>query len=495
MHPWRRSSRRPVGGASSVAAVTAAVLLSVLFLAGPASAVVGPLRLTLDPPSAAPGDSVTATAAELDRCLAPRAVPGAVAGPGPGTVTFTWDTDDVLGAAAKVSNGRASVTFVVPEGASIAEHSVSVVCDGDPAMSVSAPFKVVPPTTPPVPVPDLVGISLAAAEARIARADLETGEVTGSGDLVETQSPVAGSSVETGTAVDLDLGTAVVVTVVVPGIVGLEVPQATRRLEEAGLVLGSASASGEVVTRQSPTAFTRAQRGSAVDVTLGPVVQPLVTVPDLIGTDLADAPAVLDARGLTLGTVSGQGDVVRGQRPPPGELVPRRTAVALSVEAGVKPPALVRVPDLVGGTADQARRALAALGLRLGSPAPVADRRVLEQEPEAGVLVPAGTAVSVSLETALTPVVPTSGSGWPLVATLSVGALVLLGGAAATSQVVRNRRSRSWVDEHVRVRTGGSSRRGPRATRRDDQQQERDVVVRIEPHPDSGTHTFEEVPR
>jgi hypothetical protein len=184
---------------------------------------------------------------------------------------------------------------------------------------------------------------------------------------------------------------------------------------------------------------------------------------------------------LVLGQVSGTGEVVRSQRPPPGTQVRRGTAVSVSVQAGVPPQRLIAVPNVIGKTAAQARSALVAGGLVLGNE-PDGDGAIDSQEPAAGTLVPAGSAVMITLAH--------PAPRWP------VGVLlVLLVAAVVGPRLLRSRRDRTWVRAHVRVRGGATRAPTVEIAEQPDASFQPTHVVRLEPHADRGTHVLEEVDR
>jgi beta-lactam-binding protein with PASTA domain len=511
-----------------VVAAALVSLVSFLLVALPRSSAVAAPALQLDPSTGPPGTPVDVTANGFEDCVP--STEGVDEGGGetveprtedegdttPGTVTFTWDSTDAVGASKPVSGGAAATRLVVPTSASLTGHTVTATCDQNPKLAVTTPFKVTPPAQPPVPVPDIVGRSLPDARALLETARLTTGRVAGTGAIVQQQAPAAGTAVPVGTPVDLVLGTPPPLPVTVPRITGLTVADARQRLTRHSLSLGSVSGHGGVIKAQVPGAFTRVTPGSPVDVTLAPVAPRQVQVPDLLGSDVGDAPRLLAARGLSLGQVTGDGDIVRGQRPAAGTLVPRDTAVSLSVEPGLQPPRLVSVPHLVGKTVKAAAAALARAGLQLGNPHAGGTGTVERQQPAAGVLVPRHSVVTVSVdgEPAPTPTptptpapthsaLPPKGShpdppGTSLAAralVLAAGAAALLGAAAAAYQVARGRRGRAWVQTHVRAVPGGVTVGHLRAERREGDPRRRDVTTRIEPHPDIGIHVIEEISR
>lgn len=443
----------------------------------PPSSRLAPAFLELDPMTGPPGAPVTATATGYGGC--PQTGNDDV---GAGPVEFLWDGVDRLDVV-EVTGGSASTTFVVPESASLDQHLVVSRCAEDGSSAARSIFTVEPPVVVTVVVPNVVGLSQDRAEAKLGAADLTLGQVTGEGETVEGQTPDAGTEVDPGTPVDLVMSAVTPVLVVVPDLIGKSVGQAKEELASAGLELGSASGEGDAVDDQSPLPGVEVPRGTTVDISLGIVQPALVRVPDLEGMDVENVPGLLAEHGLELGQQSGDGDVVSGQRPRPGAVVPSGSAVSISVEPGVPPTPVVEVPDLTGMTGDQARDALGAAGLVMGNQ-PGGDGDVASQEPEPGTLVPVGSPVTLTLA-ATGP-----DASWLPVAVVAV--VLVIGGALTTYQSLRPRRQRRWLRRHVRLVprapspptfTVGESQTPPSPT----------VVLRLEPHPDLGTQVLEEV--
>jgi serine/threonine-protein kinase len=158
------------------------------------------------------------------------------------------------------------------------------------------------------------------------------------------------------------------------------------------------------VTWQDPPDGLRLPKGSLVTLTLssGPSQVP---VPDIAMFELDDARRVITAAGLTVGSVDSvpsraERGVVVATRPPIGAPRPSASRVDLVVSRG---PADVRVPNLVGLAETVARQRLEMLGLTVGS---VDVRRpgrgtrpntILEQRPAAGVLLPRGGRVDLTI--------------------------------------------------------------------------------------------------
>jgi eukaryotic-like serine/threonine-protein kinase len=146
-----------------------------------------------------------------------------------------------------------------------------------------------------------------------------------------------------------------------------------------------------------------------------PSTVPEVRVPNVIGERESEAVALLDERGLdweiTRRFSDRPEDVVFDQDPVAGRMVEEGTAVALTVSRGVRQ---VTVPDLVGSTVAEARRALEDRGLELGATtrqadAAVPEGEVISQDPPADERVdensPVAIVVSSGPEVAIVPFV------------------------------------------------------------------------------------------
>jgi len=406
--------------------------------------------------------------------------------------------------------GRASATFLVPQEASPGEHAISATCEQNSGLVSTTPFGVVRSEAETVQVPYVVGMTLAAAIATLKGHRLAAGQVIGRGDVVRNQDPRRDTAVPPFTPVNLVVGVSRPPRAVVPKLYGLTVADAAALLTRRGLVLGTTSSHGAVVIRQHPEAFTRVDPHSGVDVTLGFLVPPPVRVPDLFGRNVKEVPSVLAARELSLGEVTGDGNVVRTQRPAADTLVPRHSAVGVSVQRDVSAPLLVRVPKVVGKGVRAARRTLAEAHLRLGTAGAADHGTVVKQQPPAHALAPRGAVVTVSLHgdsgATSSGTSPTStptdtlsnasngaGPRWTsyLVLVLAVIAAVLLGGAGA-QHLFRARRSTGWVQGHVRAIPGGCALDPPQVDAlKGDRPLIPDMTIRIQPHSDSGAHRLE----
>lgn len=162
----------------------------------------------------------------------------------------------------------------VPAGEVISQNPVSgaqVVADTPVDLVISSG----PATT--VAVPNVVGDTQAVAESTITSAGLVVGTITSTGSTtvpagdVISQSPVAGTSVAVGSAVDLVISTGPAL-VAVPDVVGLTQTSASSAISDAGLVVGTVTLAcsrtvvAGIVISESPVAGTLVAEGSAVDL-------------------------------------------------------------------------------------------------------------------------------------------------------------------------------------------------------------------------------------
>ncbi|MGD0480291.1 MAG: PASTA domain-containing protein [Terracidiphilus sp.] len=272
-----------------------------------------------------------------------------------------------------------------------------------------------------VAVPNVVGETQAAAETAIATAGLVVGTVTtassptvASGDVI-SESPGAGTSVNTGSAVNLVVSTGAA-QVVVPNVVGDTQAVASTAIAAAGLVVGTITTanssnvpSGDVIS-ENPSAGTSVNTGSAVNllISTGPAQ---VVVPNVVGETQAAATTAIDGAGLVVGTVTmassptvASGNVI-SESPSAGTTVNSSSAVNLVVSTG---PAPVTVPNVVGDTQAAATSAIIAAGLAVGtvstaSSPSVASGNVISENPSAGTSAGPGSAVNLVVSTGPAP--------------------------------------------------------------------------------------------
>jgi eukaryotic-like serine/threonine-protein kinase len=165
------------------------------------------------------------------------------------------------------------------------------------------------------------------------------------------------------------------------------------------------------VVSQSPKAGAEAEPRSVVVLTVsGEGAQ--VTVPDVEGMSATEATTALREAALgsrkTLVPSDERDGTIIDQNPAAGEKVPKRTVIALLVaEASATPPpttqpTTIRMPNLVGMRAADARSRLRALGLRstqrpVESPRPPGE--VVSQSPSAGAELREGGTVTLRVST------------------------------------------------------------------------------------------------
>ena len=265
-----------------------------------------------------------------------------------------------------------------------------------------------------VAVPNVVGLTQAAATTSITGAGLVLGTVTqqssstvAAGKVI-SETPSAGTQVNTGSAVNLVVSSGPA-QVAVPNVVGLTQAAATTSITGAGLVLGTVTqqssstvAVGKVIS-ETPAAGAQVSTGSAVNlvVSSGPAQ---VAVPNVVGLTQAAATTSITGAGLVLGTVTQQssstvavGKVI-SETPAAGTQASTGSAVNLVVSSG---PVQVAVPNVVGLTQAAATTSITGAGLILGtvtqqSSSTVAAGKVISEEtPAAGTQVSSGSAVNL----------------------------------------------------------------------------------------------------
>ena len=204
----------------------------------------------------------------------------------------------------------------------------------------------------PVAVPDVVGLTTAAAQSSLQAATLVPVQKSANSssvpkDQVISQSPAAGVKVETGSkvTVTISMGPQVTNTVSVPDLVGMPRSEAVSKAEAVGLSVRivpaySNEATGNV-TDQSPDAGTTVAAGATIGLTvsLGPAPSSSVTVPDVQGETRSDATSALKAKGFTVNAVTWDGtgkpaDQVVDQSPKAGDKAEAKSSVVIFVSSG-----------------------------------------------------------------------------------------------------------------------------------------------------------------
>ncbi|MDJ1371255.1 Stk1 family PASTA domain-containing Ser/Thr kinase [Gulosibacter molinativorax] len=127
-----------------------------------------------------------------------------------------------------------------------------------------------------------------------------------------------------------------------------------------------------------------------------------VVVPDVVGLDETEATATLEELGLVVDVETAPSDEVEidfvmAQTPPPESSIPHGDPVTITVSAG---PASISVPNLNTLTEDQAKAALEAVGLTLGSvftedSPSVPQGQVIRSQPGGGSAAAPGSGVDI----------------------------------------------------------------------------------------------------
>ncbi len=318
----------------------------------------------------------------------------------------------------------------------------------------------------PTLVPNLRGKNLEQAREIIRESGLKTGNVQSvvpgymEGPVIR-QSPAPGTAVPPGSSLVLVLGGPPRVRV--PPVIGMTVAEASRVLQRNRLGTGARREQTSpdhregTVIEQKPSPGTEVTVGSVVDLVIA--VRPeivLVPVPDLFGMTPEQAEPRLGRLRLGLGEITSgpsrhQENTIFRQEPLPGRRVEPGTlvhvAVAIREQVNVppvaedppavedppeelEPPAAgVQVPDVVGLDFPDARKKILAAGLAVGSLNETASGleagTVLRQQPNPGLRVAPGAALSLSIAVAkpnryLLPLISSAG-----LILLAVGALLL----------------------------------------------------------------------
>ncbi|HMF97418.1 MAG TPA: PASTA domain-containing protein, partial [Vicinamibacterales bacterium] len=184
-----------------------------------------------------------------------------------------------------------------------------------------------------------------------------TSSTTVASGLVISHNPTAGTQVTAGSAVALVVSSGPP-RVAVPNVVGLTQAAASTAITNAGLTVGTITTassttipSGSVIS-ENPTAGTQIATGSAVAlvVSSGP---PQATVPNVVGLTQAAASAAITNAGLVVGVVTNAtsttvaaGSVI-SQSPNAGVAVPTGSPIALLVSTGPPAPATLAIDKTV----------------------------------------------------------------------------------------------------------------------------------------------------
>ena len=258
-----------------------------------------------------------------------------------------------------------------------------------------------------VNVPAVVDQPLSQAQALLERRGFDVSTIPVENcaprDTVTEQDPAAGSEVNEGSEVALTISLGL--SVKVPPVRGLEVGEATKRLQDEELLVDTRKrASDDVdpgtVIGTEPAAEEEVECNSTVILIVSTGAN-LVTVPDLIGSDEAVARSQLEDLHLIPDVNTKDDDAPEGtvisQNPGPGSELKRNERVTLVVSTGA---GSVVVPDVVGQAEDTAQANLQGAGLSVEVIEQETDDRgddgrVLDQAPTAGTRAHSGDRVTI----------------------------------------------------------------------------------------------------
>ena len=235
-------------------------------------------------------------------------------------------------------------------------------------------------------------------------ATTQTAEASEVGKVVE-ESPTPGTQAKVGSPINITVsgGQALVS---VPNVAGMTQAAAEAALAQAGLTASTQPGnsatvpSGQVIS-QAPAAGQKVPRNTNIGITIsqGPAN---ATVPNVVGQTQADATAALKNAGLGTKVVSNDNAAPKGevysQTPAQGTIVAPGTVVSIHVSTGTPPPpATVDVPNVLGYTQSKATSTLQNLGFEVAVSeiATGTAGQVVYQAPKGGTAEPKGSTVSI----------------------------------------------------------------------------------------------------
>lgn len=233
----------------------------------------------------------------------------------------------------------------------------------------------------------------------------QTAEASEVGNVVE-ELPAPGTQAKVGSPINITVsgGQALVQ---VPNVSGMTQAAAEAALAQAGLTASAQDGNSPTVAQgqvmaQAPAAGQKVPANTSVGITIsqGPAN---ATVPNMVGNTQAEATDALKKVGLGTKVISNySADVAKGdvysQTPAQGTLVAPGTVVSIHVSNGKPPaPTTVKVPDVLGDTQDEATTTLQDLGFQVAVSeiATGAAGKVVYQAPKAGTPEPKGSTVSI----------------------------------------------------------------------------------------------------
>jgi beta-lactam-binding protein with PASTA domain len=219
------------------------------------------------------------------------------------------------------------------------------------------------------------------------------------------QDPTGGTKAKKGSTVTLTVS-AGPAQVAVPQVVGLTVSSARARLQKAGLQPSEREENSDTVLKGkvisvSPAEGQKVDKGSSVTLVVSSG-KTQADVPDVTGKSFDEAQSTLQAAGFKVTrkdkeTDAKDPDIVLSQDPKGGRQVDSGTTVALTV---AKAPSQVAVPDVTGEDSPAAISTLSSQGFVIDQQSrdvstPDGDGVVIEQSPTAGKKVKKGSKVTI----------------------------------------------------------------------------------------------------
>ncbi|WP_024288055.1 Stk1 family PASTA domain-containing Ser/Thr kinase [Cellulomonas sp. KRMCY2] len=257
----------------------------------------------------------------------------------------------------------------------------------------------------------LVGAELAAAEGLLADAGLDAAPTevfdpeVAKGIVVDA-APGEGARILKDGSVDLAVSKGPDLRTVPAGLVGLPAADVTAALEAAGFVVPTPERSFDDLTAAdhvltvSAEGDTQLAVGAEVRLLVSDGPAPL-TVISVIGAPRDEAIGQLTDQGLVVAeeltdySEEYAEGVVMAQNPTPGAAAHRTDPVSITTSQG---PPLVLVPDVVGQDLGQATATLVELGFEVDAQKSFFwDTQVVNQDPVAGVAVPKGSTITLTV--------------------------------------------------------------------------------------------------
>ncbi len=277
---------------------------------------------------------------------------------------------------------------------------------------------------PQVQVPGIIGRTLDQAEALLLGQELTPDWIAGppapNDDLagtVASQNPAAGTRLETGSTVTVEVFIEPIRMIALPDVLGKSIDVAEGELQALGLEVilevgdpARSAAQQFTVQTQTPVSGEQVDDGASVTLAVFSEYIPNIVLQDFTGKLFVDAEKQLTDLEILIETAVGEpahsaesNNRVQSQAPQPGTVVNPGDTVALTIYSNYIPPPTVIVPSVLGMTMNQLADTLKQAGLagrwRKGEPAPSPDKAqtVYKQTPAAGTEALEGSDVIVDM--------------------------------------------------------------------------------------------------